>query len=199
MPSHCHRVLGACTCSILYSSHLYASTLRSGPAWIMTFQCLRSSAISVVIWFPAISSFTRSYHLSFGLPRFRFPSPVICKFFLVASSLSRLCTCPNHLNPFSEFCHRVHVCPFQMSTFLTWSSLVFPLAHRNMRISIVCNFLSFFLTAQHYAPYTMAGFIAVLYTLSFNFVGMFLWHITPVVSLHFDQAILTPLFTSFHI
>ena len=38
---------------------------------------------------------------------------------------------------------------FQMSTFLTWSSLVFPLAHRSMRISVVCNFLSsFFLTAQ---------------------------------------------------
>ena len=77
-------------------------------------------------------------------------------------------------------------------------SLVFPLAHRSMRISVVCNFLSsFFLTAQHSAPYTMAGFIAVLYTLSFNFVGMFLLHITPVVSLHFDQAIFTLLFTSF--
>ena len=57
---------------------------------------------------------------------------------------------------------------FQMSTFRTWSSLVFPLAHRSMRISVVCNFLSsFFLTAQHSAPYTMAGFIAVLHTLSF--------------------------------
>ena len=80
----------------------------------------------------------------------------------------------------------------------TWSSLIFPLAYRSMRISIVCNFLSsFFLTAQHPAPYTMAGFIVLLYTLSFNFVGMFLSHITPVVSLHFDQAIFTLLFTSF--
>ena len=97
-----------------------------------------------------------------------------------------------------EFRHRVHACLFQMSTFLTWSSLVFPLAHRSMRISVVCNFLSsFFLTAQHSAPYAMAGFIAVLYTLSFNFVGMFLSHITPVVSLHFDQAIFTLLFTYF--
>ena len=43
----------------------------------------------------------------------------------------------------------------------------------------------------------MTGFIAVLYTLSFNFVGMFLSHITPVIYLHYDQAIFTLLFTSF--
>ena len=49
----------------------------------------------------AISSCTGSRHLTFGLPRFRFPSTVICKIFLVASSLSRLCTCPNHINVFS--------------------------------------------------------------------------------------------------
>ena len=98
----------------------------------------------------------------------------------------------------SVYLHLQYLASFQMSTFLTWSSLVFPLAHHSMRISVVCNFLSsFFLTAQHYAPYTMTGSIAVLYTLSFNFVGMFLSHIAPVVSLHFDQAIFTLLFTSF--
>ena len=185
---------------VLSPSHLSASTLRSVPARITTCQCLRSSAISVVIWFLAISSFTRSRHLSFGLPRFLFPSTVICNIFLVASSLSLLCTCPNHLNLYSLRNSAIgYMCAsFQMSTFLTWSSLAFPLAHRSMRISVVCNFLSsFFLTAQHSDPYTMAGFIAVLYTLSFNLVGMFLSHITPVVSLHFDQAIFTLLFTSF--
>ena len=83
------------------TSHLSASTLRSEPARIMTCQCLRSSAISVVIWFLAISSFTRSRHLSFGLPRFLFPSTSICNIFLVASSLSLLCTWPNQLNLFS--------------------------------------------------------------------------------------------------
>ena len=77
------------------SSHLSTSTLCSVPAGIMTRECFRSSAISVV------SSFTRSRQLGFGLPRFRFPSTVICNIFLVASSLSRLCTCPNHLNLFS--------------------------------------------------------------------------------------------------
>ena len=53
-------------------------------------------------------------------------------------------------------------------------SLVIPLAHCNMCISVVCHFLSFFLTAQHFAPYIMAGLIAVLYTLSFNFVSLFI-------------------------
>ena len=63
---------------------------------------------------------------------------------------------------------------FQMSTFLTRSSLVFPLAHRNMRISVVCNSLSyFFLTTHHSAPYTMAGFVAVLYT----FVFQLCWYV----------------------
>ena len=53
-----------------------------------------------------------------------------------------------------------------------------------MRISVVCNFLSSFLTAQQSAPITMTDCIAVLYTL----MVMFLSHITPVVSLHFEQA-----------
>ena len=71
-----------CTCAVSTCSHLSASTLCSVPAWVMTCHCFRSSANSVVI------SFTRSRHLSFGLPRFHFPSTVIC-------------TCPNHLNLFS--------------------------------------------------------------------------------------------------
>ena len=122
------------------------------------------------------------------LPQFLFPSIAVCNIFLVASFLSCFCTCPSLIILFSgPFCHLVHVCLF----------LVFPLAHRNMHISLVCNFLSsFFLTAQHSAPY-MAGFIAVLYALSSNFVGMFLSHITPVVSLHFDEAIFILLFTYF--
>ena len=116
--------------NVFSPSHLSASTLRSVPARIMTCQCPRSSAISVVIWFLAISSLTRSRHLSFGRPRFRFPSTVICKIFLVASSLSLLWTCPNHLSLFSlrnSTIGYMHA-SFQMSTFLTWSSLVFPLA-----------------------------------------------------------------------
>ena len=134
----------------------------------MTCQYLRSSAISVAIWFLAISSFTRSRHLSFGLSRFRFPSTVIYNIVLVTSS--RLCTCPNHLNLFALRNSAIgYMCAsFQMSTFLTLFILVFPPAHRSLRISVVCNFLSSFLIAQHSAPYVMTGYIAVLYTLSFN-------------------------------
>ena len=102
-------------------SHLSASKLRSVLARIVTCQCLRSSAISVVIWFLAISSLTRSRHLSFGLPRFRFPSTVICNIFLDASSLYHLCTCPDHLNLFSLRNSAIgYMCAsFQMYTFLT--------------------------------------------------------------------------------
>ena len=67
-------------------SHLSATILCSVPAWIMTCQCFLSFALSVVIWFLAILSFTRYCHLSFGLPQFRFPSTVISYIFLVASS-----------------------------------------------------------------------------------------------------------------
>ena len=69
------------------------------PARIMACQCCPSSVFSVVTWFLAISSFIRSRHLNFGLPRVRFPSTAIFNAFLVASYLSRLCT--NHLNLFS--------------------------------------------------------------------------------------------------
>ena len=143
---------GHTRCLVIYSSFQLAAAynLDFSPSHLSastTCQCFRPSAISVVIWLLAISTFTRSRHLSFGLPRFRFPSTVICNIFLVASSLSRLCVCPNHLNLFSLRNSAIgYMCAsFQMSTFLTWYSLVFPLAHRSMRISVVCNFLfSFF-------------------------------------------------------
>ena len=79
------------------------------------------SVYSIVIRFLAISSFTRSRHLSFGLPRFRFPSTVICNIFLVVSSLSLLCTCPNHLNLFSLNIKYInYIFQFHFSHFLTY-------------------------------------------------------------------------------
>ena len=104
---------------------------------------------------------------------------------------------PSQLILSEEFRHRVHVCLFPdvYISDMIYSRLS-PCPPQHAHFSCV-QFPLFFLTAQHAAPYTMAGFIAVLYTLSFNFVGMFLSHITPVVSLHFDQAIYTLLFTSF--
>ena len=90
--------------SCINCSHLSASTLRSVPASIVTCQCFRSSPISVVVWFLAISSVTRSRHLSFGLPRFHFPSTFICNIFLVASSLSCLMSKPSQPLLSEEFC-----------------------------------------------------------------------------------------------
>ena len=61
------------------------------------------SAIWVVIWFLATSSFPRSRHLSVGLPRLRFPSTAICNIVLAAWFLSRICTYKNHLNFFIDY------------------------------------------------------------------------------------------------
>ena len=98
-------------CILLTFSPIRLYTAYSVSARIMTCQCPRSSAISVVIWFLAISSLTRSRHLSFGLPRFRFPSTDICKIFLVASLfiLHLNMSKPSQPLPSEEFRHRVHV------------------------------------------------------------------------------------------
>ena len=89
------------TTYVSHLSHVFAYTLRSVPAWIMTCQCCRSSAISVVIWFLPIYilfhqvSPSQLWSTSISLS-------IYCHIiFLVASSLPRLCTCPNHINLFS--------------------------------------------------------------------------------------------------
>ena len=127
-----------------------------------------------VIWFLAISSFSRPLHLRFGLPRFRFSSAVICNIILSASSLFCLCTIPNHLNHFpEEFCsHQVHVSRCLHFSHGLVLSFLFK-SYQHAHLFQLCNFLSF----------------CPPFCLSFNFVGMFLPHITPVVSLHFDQVI----------
>ena len=68
----------------------------------------------------------------------------------------------------------------------------FYFAHRNIRISAACNIDS----SSNSAPYDVAGFIAVLYTSCFTFVGMFLSHM-KLVSLHFDHAVFIVLLASF--
>ena len=80
--------------------HLLTSTLHAVPARIMTCQCFLSSAISVVIWSLAISSFTRSCQLSFRLPS------------VVSFSWRLHMSEPSQPLLSEEFCHRVHVCLF---------------------------------------------------------------------------------------
>ena len=87
----------------MYSDILtYPPLFRSVPAGIMTCQCIRSSAISVVIWFLAISYFTRSRHLSYGLSRFRFPSFVISSRMSTALSIPDSFDIGNASVPFSD-------------------------------------------------------------------------------------------------
>ena len=76
-------------------------------------------------------------------------SALVCldfAFHLLSSviSLSRFCTHPNHLDLFSLRNPAIgYMCgSFQMSVFLTRSSVVFPLAHRSMHISVLCAFSS---------------------------------------------------------
>ena len=59
-----------------------------------------------------------------------------------------------------------------MTWFLTWFFLVLPLIHRSILISATRNvFSSFFLTAQHSAPYVIVG---LMNTVSFRLMGTFL-------------------------
>ena len=106
---------------------------------------------------------------------------------------------PNHFSlMFSSIVSTCFTCAsFLMSSFLTWSNLVFPLAYLNSLISAEFSlFSSFFFTAQHSEPYVNAGMMIVLKTVSFNSTGIFLSHITPDTSFHFIRPISIILLTS---
>ena len=148
----------------------------------MTYQCLRSSAISVVIWFLAISSFTRSPI-----------STLVCLDFAIQLLSSVISFSWHHI-----YLAFVHVQP--TSTSSLWgirpSGTRVPLS-RGLHFShdLIWSFLlpttacAFQLCAISSPP----SFVLSCLVLS----CMFLSQITPVVSLHFDQAIFTMLFTSF--
>ena len=78
----------------------------------------------------------------------------------------------------SRFCPRkvvIDSMSLQMSSFLTWSFLVLPLAHLSILISVVCSFcVSFFLNAQHSDPYIIAGMTMVLEILSLSVIYTFI-------------------------
>ena len=109
-------------------------------------------------------------------PLLLFPVTSMSITFLDRLSAYLLLTCPYQCN---RFCLRnVDIWHTLASScilwFLTWSFLVLPLIHRSILISATCNlFSSFFLTAQHSAPYVIVGLITVLFTLSFSLMGTF--------------------------
>ena len=70
------------------SSHVDSNLLKSTWCCLIgrfgpPLRICRNRSLSVIIWFLAISSWTRSRHLSFVLPWFRFPCTAICNIFLV--------------------------------------------------------------------------------------------------------------------
>ena len=140
-----------------------------------------------------------SLHLFLGRPRLLLPENSSLSDFAQMWLCSRLKQWPNHFSLL--FSRKVSTgftwASFLMSSFLMWSNLVFPLAHLNILISAEFSLLSsFFFTAQHSEPYVMAGLMIVLKTLSFNYTGIFLSHITPDTSFHFIHPILILLLTS---
>ena len=149
--------------------------------------------MSVVSSYLVICSRLLSVHLSLGRPLLLFPGTTMSTIFLDRLSSSLLLTCPYQYN---RFCVRnVDIWHTLASSciiwFLTWSFLVLPIIHRSTLIYVTCNLLSsFFLTAQHSAPYVIVGLITVLYTSSFSLMG------TPVSCLHFIQVIDVPLSSS---
>ena len=151
--------------------------------------------MSAVSSYLLISSRLLSIHIRLGCPLLLFPGTTMSIIFLDKLSSSLLLICPYRFN---RFCLRnVHIwhtlASYCILWFLTWSFLVLPLIHRSILISATCNmFSSFFLTAQHPAPYVIVGLITVLYTLSFSLMGIFLSHSTPVSCFHFIQASLNP-------
>ena len=92
-----------------------------------------------------------------------------------------------------EFCHRVHVCFFQMSTFVYLTHCCLsscPPKHAHFRCVEFPILLS---NSPHSAVVRHDRF----YSCIVHFVGIFLSHITPVVYLHFDQGICIVLLASF--
>ena len=141
----------------------------------------------------SVGIFHVSLHLFFGQPLLLLPETSSLSDFAQMWLCSRLKQWPNHFSLLlSRKVSTGFTCAsFLMSSFLMWSNLVFPLAHLNILISAELSlFSSFFFTAQHSEPYSIAGLMIVLKTLSFNSTGIVLSRITPDTSFHFIHPIL---------
>ena len=108
--------------------------------------------------------------------------------FLLSSLLT---TCPNHLIlaplAFSDILRTPHL--LRISSLFILSLRLTPVIHLSILISVLSSILSSFASVVHVsAPCNKAGLIIVLYTLAFNFNGIFLSQVTPVSSLHLHQA-----------
>ena len=130
-----------------------------------------SSVSSSVTSTSAMSSFTTSIHLLFGLPRFRFPGNSILSIRLPIYPSSFLSTCPYHLSLASRvFSPNRPTCAVPLTySFVILSIPVTPNENRNIfnsatSISASCLFVS----ATVSNPYNIDGLTATLYTFPFT-------------------------------
>ena len=178
---------------------LSAFSHQGSPQRIFNLQLLLSSASSSFTSTSAMSSFTTSINLLFGLPRFLFPGNSIFSILLPIYPSSFLSTCPYHLSLASRvFSPNRPTCAVPlMYSFLILSILVTPNENRNIfnsatSISASCLFVS----ATVSNPYNIAGLTATLYTFPFTLADTRLSQITPDILLQPFHPACTLFFTS---
>ena len=188
-----------CFSCLLYSDHFTSLILAPYPGErssvrIRRLQMFLSSASSGTTRSSRMSRSTRSRHLPLGLPLGRLPGISLSITCLSLLSCSLLCTCPNHLSLLSLALLFLLPTPssFLISSILILSFTVTPLILLSILISLCSRiFSSFTPVVQHSAPYKMTALTTVVYSLVFNFAGIFLSAITGPNSLHFYHAAFT--------
>ena len=147
----------------------------------------------------AMSSFTTSINLLFGLPGFLFPGNSILGILFSIYPSPFLRRWPYHLSLASRvFSPNFPTCAVPlMYSFLILSILVTPNENRNIfnsatSISASCLFVS----ATVSNPYNIAGLTATLYIFPFTLAGTLLSQITPDILLHPFHPACTLVFTS---
>ena len=157
----------------VWSSSSFGFSHQGSPQRIFFLQFLLSTVSSSVTSTSAMSSFTTSINLLFGLPRFLFPGNsiliILLPILLYPSSFLR--RCPYHISLASRvFSPNFPTCAVPlMYSFLILSILVTPNENRNIfnsatSISASCLFVS----ATVSNPYSIAGLTATLYTFPFT-------------------------------
>ena len=191
---------GVQACEFFFAHHFTSSSLlapypgEGSAVRIRRLQKFLSSASSGPTRSSRMSRFTRSRHLPLGLPLGRHPGISMSITCLRLLSCSLRCTCPNHLSLLSLALLFILPTPssFLISSLFILSFTVTPLILLSILISVFSRiFSSFTPVVQHSAPYKMTGLTTVVYSLVFNFVGIFLSAITGPSSLHFCHPAFT--------
>ena len=172
------------------SSSSFGFSHQGSPQRIFLHQLFLSTVSSSVTSTSAMSSFTTSINLLFGLPRFLFPGNSILSILLPIYPSSFLLRCPYHLSLASRvFSQNFPTCAVPlMYSFLILSIRVTPNANHNIfnsatSISASCLFVS--VTVSN--PYNIAGLTATLYTFHFTLAGTLVSQITPDILLSNKQ------------